>query len=42
MKIFHALISKLIFAFRMEGLGMLHFLLLLQVGTFVSFVPQLP
>ena len=31
------------FAFRMEGLGMLHFLLLLlQLGTFVSFVLQLP
>ena len=32
-----------LFAFRMEGLGMLHFLLLLlQLRTFVSFVLQLP
>ena len=33
---------SIIFAFRMEGLGMPHFLLLLQLGTFVSFVLQLP
>ena len=36
------LLLSIVFAFRMEGLGMLHFLLLLHVGTFVSFVLQLP